>query len=191
MESYRSAPPSHTCKHCQNVVIDAVENYTTSFSLLLEYTSVNSFLQAYHDCRFIRLTLAQWEGNELNLAEKERNLKSISTPKTHQKILSWVYFRKRQFSHIQLYVFFRWDTRDAASRKTLGVVDFQWDINGQSRDPRPFLIHAEYGKSTSSLCALSQYTLLAIETTKRSHQFRPSQPVSFAVYTLASKNHNE
>jgi hypothetical protein len=132
--------PPHSCIHCQQIVIDTIKDRTMPMSLLVFYKSFADLLEAYDHCHFIRLTLASWEPDldQLRLLAKERLRKP--------KLLSYM----TRPPVINLWVEFKWDVPRVAPTRTFGAVELQWEIKGQSKDPRPFLINTESGKCTSS-----------------------------------------
>jgi hypothetical protein len=134
---------THSCKHCQDIVIDMLKNWNEITSVLLKYSTIADLLQAYHECLFIRLTLVHWESYlvEQSLQAKGREEKY----NTKKNLLTRFSPKTKQPSVIHLNIRFEWNyPKDP--QLALGAVELQWDINGQSRDSRLFLIDVDVGK---------------------------------------------
>jgi hypothetical protein len=129
----------HSCIHCRDIVVDAVAGWAEP-GILLEYTTVSHLLQAYQECLFIKLTLADWKPEDTE--QRTRLLFSSSS------IMSRIVRRRPRT--IQLYIDFRWNLFSMNQSKTLEALELQWNIEGENRKPRPFLVHVKNGTLGSS-----------------------------------------
>ncbi|KAF2431519.1 HET-domain-containing protein [Tothia fuscella] len=119
---------SHSCRHCETLLLQTVAEWTWNWAPLRKYGTVEEMMKANRECPFIRLTLAKWQ---TDIGKYESRLQSRKF-RAGVKLLSWIHCSKRYASlPLDLMVNIKYDWNGRVD--TMWGVEFEWFMRDHSR----------------------------------------------------------